>query len=155
MGFPKERSAALPLGRRRDFIPRRARFKLALQRPHHLGIEAIYATLPHIFHQVYFTGLAGLKTHGGSGCNIKAAAIGFFTLKTQGKDDGWTDKDRIINVPAEIIDKVAEAFHRFASSRPAATIEDKVRWLGTFAEKAKVEPHDLAKRVGIDPAQKS
>lgn len=73
-----------------------------------------------------------------------------FTLKTKGRRRGWSERPDA--EAFDLLDKVTAAFNQFVSSRPGATVEDKARWVAIFAEKARVEQRELAKRVGITDA---
>ena len=72
--------------------------------------------------------------------NLTAA---MFTLNNLKEDDQS-------GAVKDLLERVANAMQDFISKHPDATIEDKVRWLAKFAEKGRVEPAELAKRVGIE-----
>ena len=78
-----------------------------------------------------------------------------FGLKTQGRPRGWSEKPDVIVINTEVLDRVAQAYQAFLSDHPELTFEDKWKWLVRFANGAKepVEPKELAKKVGLDPAQ--
>ena len=73
-----------------------------------------------------------------------------FTLKTKGRSRGWNEKvDTTVMVNSEVLDKVAFAYSLWLADHPHATIEEKMHWLGKFAENGKVEKKALAEKVGL------
>ena len=112
------------------------RKKLAQTRPEEKHID---------FMESAFTAQVGM----GSESLIK------FGLTTKGRKRGWSEKPDVIVINTEVLDRVAQAYQAFLSDHPELTFEDKWKWLVRFANGAKepVEPKELAKKVGLDPAK--
>lgn len=71
-----------------------------------------------------------------------------FTLARQGKSNGWSDRIvDTVEVPAPLVTQIADAYLAWVKMHPGAKIEDKMRWLGLFAEKGKVPPAELQAAV--------
>lgn len=73
-----------------------------------------------------------------------------FTLKTKGRSRGWNERvDTTVTVNSEVLDKVAFAYSLWLADHPHATMEEKMHWLGKFAENGKVDRMALVEKVGL------
>ena len=72
-----------------------------------------------------------------------------FTLKTRGRHRGWSERPETLAAMGDLLDRVAGAYRAWLEDHPEAALEEKIRWLGRFAENGKVPAQDLAKRVGL------
>lgn len=77
--------------------------------------------------------------------NDLTAAI--FTLRTQGRHEGWNEKLETLEVPNELLTKVAKGYMLWHDANPNATTEEKMRWLGAFAARANLPPAELEAAV--------
>lgn len=72
-----------------------------------------------------------------------------FGLKTQGRNRGWSERPETILLQVNLLENVAQAYQAWLGDHPNAAIEEKMRWLGRFADQGKVPPAELAKKVGV------
>lgn len=69
-----------------------------------------------------------------------------YGLERKGQSRGWNDAPE---VDLKAIEKVAKAFQMWADANPDAPTNERLRWLGMFAQRAEVPMAQLAETLGF------
>jgi len=72
-------------------------------------------------------------------------------LERKGQSRGWGERPR---EELDLIGKVGSAYLGWLEANPDATLKEKRRWLGMFAERAGISAEELGETVGLPAVRK-